>query len=224
MLLLSQSNIYRYTDTPYSLIVFKYYLTVFLLSSSIKRWNKYHLLHLHFTKCQKEHRAFQAQHGDHLQIQTWRFELCKGKQRQTGIVVRDPSHTRYPVSRRTRQGSPSPPRLLNTKFVRKKAPNWDHLYHYKLWSPHNTTYPRFANKHLSAQDALQYLTGTVSNDDVITPNNTVIITAHGLSSYRKITIKPNFWQWSSLELIVPLKSNWFQEKQIFSFNQDNLQM
>jgi len=113
------------------------------------------------------------------------------QKRRTGSNVRNTSSTQQPVTRRTRQGSPSPPRPLNTKFVRKKAPNGDYLYHYKLWSPHNTTYPRFTNKHLSAKDVTQYLTGTVSNDDVVTPNNTVIITAHGLSSYRKITLKPN---------------------------------
>jgi hypothetical protein len=102
------------------------------------------------------------------------------------------SRSRSPQAQRTRQRSPSPPRPgSGTKFQRKKAPNGDNLYHYKLWSPLNTTYPRFAHSILSADNVKNYLTGYYNHEDMTTPTNTIIIGAHGFDTNRKITLKPN---------------------------------
>lgn len=96
-----------------------------------------------------------------------------------------------PPNKRTKNRSPSPPRPLTTKWIRKKAPNGDNLYHYKLWSPLNETKPQFSRVPLSAAEAYQHITGTSSNADAVTPTHKILITVHGMHSYRKLVMTPD---------------------------------
>ena len=147
------------------------------------------------TRTWKEHRdepTFLNSRNHLIGVRTW--QTPPSSRDSSYDILHEPktSRSRSPRQQRTRQRSPSPPRPNSgTKFQRKRAPNGDHLYHYKLWSPLNTTYPPFAHTKLSAEDVDKYLTGLHTQEDTTSPTNTITFGAHGFDTTRKITIKPN---------------------------------
>ena len=105
-----------------------------------------------------------------------------------------PQH-REEERRTTRQRSPSPPQPGNCKTqrefkpARRKAPNGENLFHYKLWKQLDISRPpRFTSQQLSAQEVARYITGTVTNDDTTRPGLTTIM-ADSNDTSRKIQFK-----------------------------------
>ena len=105
-----------------------------------------------------------------------------------------PQH-REEERRTTRQRSPSPPQPGNCKTqrdfkpARRKAPDGENLFHYKLWKQLDISRPpRFTSQQLSAQEVARYITGTVTNDDTTRPGMTTIM-ADSNDTSRKIQFK-----------------------------------
>jgi hypothetical protein len=95
----------------------------------------------------------------------------------------------------TRRGnrSPSPPGPGTwQKFIRKKAPNGDNLFHHKLLDRRDRkNMPRFANMNLSAKDIAAYLTGTWTYEDIRQmPQGKETLQMNGIDSERKILLCP----------------------------------
>jgi hypothetical protein len=105
-----------------------------------------------------------------------------------------PQH-REAERRNTRHRSPSPPHpgsckpQREIKPTRRKAPNGENLFNYKLWKQLDISRPpRFASQQLSAREVARYITGTVTNDDTSRPGMDTI-TADSNDTGRKIQLK-----------------------------------
>jgi hypothetical protein len=94
-----------------------------------------------------------------------------------------------------RQRSPTPPRPGgNTKFIRKKAPDGNNLFHYKLWKQLDvSTPPSFTRHKLSAEEVKDYITGTQSEHDTYR-RGLESFTADGMDIGRKIQLKVDLEQ------------------------------
>ncbi len=105
-----------------------------------------------------------------------------------------PEHDRETGRRNTRHRSPSPPHpgdydSQKEKPQRRKAPNGDNLFHYKLWKQLDISRPpQFTSRQLSAKDVARYITGTVSNEDTSRPGMDTIM-ADSNETGRRIQIK-----------------------------------